>query len=386
MKACGIIVEYNPFHNGHKYHVEQARKLSGAEVVVAVMSGNFLQRGEPAVIDKWLRAQEALQNGVDLVVELPVQWSLQSADYFARGGILLLQALQCESYCFGTDAGDHFDYQAFGQFVVDNQNVINDSFQQLSDPTLTYAQKMTEVFRQIYPELVLTGNQPNHILGLSYAQENAHYPTPMRGLPLTRIGAGYHTTELTSTIASATAIRQAVRQEQSIADVVPKQTAYDLNQYCVSWENYWDLLKYRIVTSSIGELQNIYQMVEGLEYRLKAFVHQATNFAEFVQLIKTKRYTQTRIQRLLCYVLLNLTKEEVETAWQTNYLHVLGFTENGQQYLKEQKKNFSLPLVSKIGKVEEEKYPLAIRSDQVYQMGKPQIVEQNFGKFPIRLS
>lgn len=104
MRSCGIVVEYNPFHNGHRYHAEKARELSGADVVVAVMSGNFLQRGEPAIIDKWARTKTALQNGVDLVVELPFSWAVQSADYFARGSIKLLQALKCDALCFGTDS------------------------------------------------------------------------------------------------------------------------------------------------------------------------------------------------------------------------------------------------------------------------------------------
>ena len=384
MKACGIIVEYNPFHNGHHYHAKKARELSKADIVIAVMSGNFLQRGEPAVIDKWSRANQALQNGVDLVVELPIQWSLQSADYFARGGILLLQALQCDSYCFGTDATMAFDYQAFGKFVVEEKQLIDETFQQLTNPTMTYAQKMTEVYRKIYPELSLTGEQPNHVLGLAYAQENAYYEKPMQSIPLPRIGASYHSQEIANNIASATAIRKAILEGKSIEQVVPSQTASDLAQYQVSWNNYWELLKYRIITSSVDELREIYQMVEGLEYRLKALIHEAITIDEFIQLVKTKRYTRTRIQRLLCYVLLNIQKKDIQFAWKNNYLHVLGFTDKGQRYLKERKTTIDLPILSKIGKKEEEQYPLAIRSDKVYQMGNPLILEQNFGKFPIR--
>ena len=112
MEACGVIVEYNPFHNGHLYHLQQARAQSKAEVVVAVMSGNFLQRGEPAVIDKWKRAEAALANGADLVVELPFEWVVQSADYFAKGAVAILQSLKCTSLCFGTDSAVSIDYQA----------------------------------------------------------------------------------------------------------------------------------------------------------------------------------------------------------------------------------------------------------------------------------
>lgn len=384
MKACGIIVEYNPFHNGHNYHAKKARELSKADVVVAVMSGNFLQRGEPAIIDKWMRANEALQNGVDLVVELPIQWSLQSADYFARGGILLLQALKCESYCFGTDVASEFDYQAFGKFVKENQKTINQTFQQLSNPTMSYAQTMTEVYRELYPQLLLTGEQPNHVLGLTYAQENAQYTNPMTSIPLPRIGASYHSKEIHNEIASATAIRKAIIEGLSVEQVVPQQTTSDLQAYQITWNNYWEFLKYRIIISSVDELREIYQMVEGLEYRLKSLIYEANSFEEFVQAVKTKRYTQTRIQRLLCYVLLNIKTSDIKEAWESNYLHVLGFTENGQRYLKEKKAVIDYPVLSKIGKKEEQAYKLTVRSDKVYQMGNPLILEQNFGKFPIR--
>ena len=116
MKACGLVVEYNPFHHGHQYHVEKARQVTNADVVVAVMSGNFLQRGEPAIIDKWQRAQAALQHGVDLIVELPPAWAVHSADFFASGAIRILQDLQCELLCFGTDTKHPFDYAKFDHF------------------------------------------------------------------------------------------------------------------------------------------------------------------------------------------------------------------------------------------------------------------------------
>ncbi|MEG0373136.1 MAG: nucleotidyltransferase family protein, partial [Enterococcus sp.] len=128
LQSCGIVVEYNPFHNGHKYHAQKARELSGADVVVAVMSGNFLQRGEPAITDKWSRAEAALKNGVDLVVELPFAWAVQSADYFAKGSIKLLQALNCDALCFGTDNQATFDYADYGRFFMEEQTAIEKFF------------------------------------------------------------------------------------------------------------------------------------------------------------------------------------------------------------------------------------------------------------------
>ncbi|MFV0558108.1 MAG: nucleotidyltransferase [Enterococcus sp.] len=383
MKACGIIVEYNPFHNGHAYHAQMARELSGADVVIAVMSGNFLQRGEPAIVDKWQRSQAALTNGVDLVIELPITYALQSADYFAKGSIEILQALGCEGFCFGTDSQEGFDYQKFGDFVASNQATINQTFQQLTDPKLTYPQKMTEVFRKLYPETQLDGQRPNHVLALSYAQQNALYEQPMSIYALARKGAGYHDVTLQENIASATAIRKALAQGEDVSNYLP-QTMKEHLGVQVTWADYWPTLRYKIISSRHEELQEIYQMVDGLEYRLKAEIMQATNFVDYVEQVKSKRYTQTRIQRLLCYVLLNITQKEVEHAWDNNYLHLLGFTSTGQAYLKANKKKLSLPLLAKIGQAELKHCALSVRSDQLYQLGNSAIAEQNFGRFPIQ--
>lgn len=384
MKACGIIVEYNPFHNGHRYHAAKARELTGADVVIAVMSGSFLQRGEPAITDKWSRAEAALANGVDLVFELPLAWSLQSADYFARGAIMILQACGCDSVVFGTDTSDHFDYQAFGTFVANNKDKIDETFQQLNQQQLSYPEQMREVFRQLYPALHLEGTTPNHILALSYAQENAQYPQPMTLIGLPRQQAGYHDTELSSDqIASATAIREALATDKDISAYVPAETAASLQGPRVTWEDLWPLLKYRILSSSATDLQGIYQMVEGLEHRFLQFAAASDSFDEFVAAVKSKRYTMTRIQRLCCYVLLNLRESEIQQQWQQNYLHLLGFTDAGNRYLKEKKKRLDLPLYAKFGREEAKAFPTSFRGDAVYQLGNPQVPEQNFGRIPL---
>lgn len=389
MKACGIIVEYNPFHNGHLYHVEEARKQSNSDVIIAVMSGNFLQRGEPAIVDKWSRADAALKNGVDLVIELPVAWAVQSADYFAQGGVKLLQAMQCESLCFGTDSTEKIDYAAFGQFVVENQALVDKTYQQLKQKQLSYPQQMTAVFRQIYPELALDFTSPNHILGLSYAKENARYSQPMELFPLPRKTAAFHETSITGEIASATAIRQALlaNQQREILATVPSQTAEYLSTMpLISWENYWPLLKYKIISSSVNELREIYQVKEGLEYRLKEAALQAESFVGFMNLVKTKRYTWTRLQRLATYLLINVRQTDIEAVWENSYLRVLGFTQKGRDYLKEKKQAIQLPIISRVSKENSQQLDLDILSGKIYQLGQEKIKEQDFGRFPIHFS
>lgn len=387
MKSCGIIVEYNPFHNGHQYHAQKARELSGADVVIAVMSGNFLQRGEPAIIDKWTRAAEALKHGVDLVIELPFAYAVQSADYFAEGGIKLLQAMQCDSLCFGTDNQGEISYEAFGDFVNTHQVEINQAYQKIKNNGMSYPQQMTEVFRMLHPETNLDFSSPNHILGLSYAKENARYKNPMTLYPLKREQAGYHDLAVYKDFASATAIRKAVFSGEltKIKPVLPKQVLTDLEiQPKVMWESYWPWLKYKLISSTVEELKGIYQMKEGIEYRLKEAAKKADSFSAFMELAKTKRYTWTRLQRLAIYLLVNVRQQEIAAAWSNSYLHVLGFNKNGQDFLNEKKKTFELPVITKISKSTSDQLSLDIRANQIYQLGDKKIAEQSFGRFPLR--
>ncbi|MEY8445983.1 nucleotidyltransferase [Enterococcus ratti] len=380
MNVCGMIVEYNPFHNGHRYHVTTARKQTNAKLVVAVMSGNFLQRGEPAILDKWSRAKAALHNGVDLVIELPVEWSIQSADYFAKGAVRLLQMLNCTHLCFGTEGNSAFNYEYFGTFVQQNQKKIDQEFHRLSDETMNFPQKMTKVFNLLYPQMALDFSSPNHLLGLSYAKENAKYKNSMKLVPITRKNAGYHDEKLTvQGIASATAIRKALAKSRSVDNFVPAVTANSLkNSTLQTWEAYWPFLRYQLLSANLDSLRKIYQMTEGIEVRMKAAAKKAASFDEFVQLVKTKRYTWVRIQRLACYVLLNIYQEELEQQQMQKYINILGFTKAGQAFLKEKK---DLPLFSKIGKKEAKMAHLMLRSDQIYQLGG-QLSEQNFGRKP----
>lgn len=389
MKSCGIIVEYNPFHNGHQYHAQMARKLSGADVVIAVMSGNFLQRGEPAIIDKWLRTKEALNHGIDLVIELPFAYAVQSADYFAKGGIKLLQAIHCDSLCFGTDNQGELSYEAFGTYVNQHQTEIDRVYREIKNNGMSYPQQMMEVFCQLYPETALDSSSPNHILGLSYAKENAGYEKPMKLYPLKREHAGYHDPMIYKDFASATAIRKAVFSSalNQLKTVLPEQVFLDLeNTVTVSWEDYWPLLKYKLISSSIVELREIYQMNEGIEARLQEVAKVSDSFQAFMEQAKTKRYTWTRLQRLATYILMNVRQKEIENLWSHSYLHVLGFTEKGQQFLHEEKKSLKLPLITKVSKNVSSHLALDIRSNQIYQLGNKTILEQSFGRSPIRLS
>ncbi|HCM89906.1 MULTISPECIES: nucleotidyltransferase [Vagococcus] len=389
MKSCGVIVEYNPFHNGHKYHIEQARKKSQADVIVAVMSGNFLQRGEPAVIDKWLRAKEALSNGADLVIELPFAYAVQSADYFTRGGVKILQELKVDSLCFGTDSSKSVDYESFGRFHNENIDRINQKYREIKNNGSNYPQLMTQVYRELYPEWQLDFSSPNHILGMGYAKENAKYDQPMSLYSIQRVGNNYHDTKVShKKFASATSIREKILSDQleNLEDLVPIKTCQDLElNPLASWENAWPYLKYQLTIQTVEELRNCYQMVEGLEYRLKEAALSSENFNEFIQKVKSKRYTWTRIQRLCTYVLLQVKQEDIEQVWENTCIRVLGFTDEGRNFLKNKKKEIACPMVTNINKKNESYLSLDIRAGLLYTMISKSDDHQDYYRAPIYL-
>ncbi|MGX7024346.1 nucleotidyltransferase [Vagococcus hydrophili] len=387
MKSCGVVVEYNPFHNGHKYHLEQAREKSGADVIVAVMSGNFLQRGEPAVIDKWLRTKESLLNGADLVIELPFAYAVQSADYFTRGSVQILQNLKVDSLCFGTDSNECLDYGAFGKFHQENSDKINQKYQEIKNNGSNYPQLMTQVYRELYPEWALDFSSPNHILGMGYAKENASHEKPMMLYPIQRVGNEYHDKEIShDRFASATSIREKVLSGERIdlEKLVPKETLKDLEESeLVYLEKSWSYLKYQLIIQPVEQLRKTYQMVEGLEYRLKEAAISSTNFNEFLQKVKSKRYTWTRIQRLCMYVLLQVTQSEIEGTWNQPYLRVLGFNDQGRQFLKEKKKEITYPVITNINKKNEQLLSLDIKAGRMYSLISQSEKYQDYYQAPI---
>ena len=387
MKSCGVIVEYNPFHNGHRYHLEKAREESKADVVVAVMSGNFLQRGEPAIIDKWVRAEEALKNGADLVIELPFAYAVQSADYFARGGISSLQHLKVDSLCFGTDINTDLDYEAFGLAHMNNKEQINNLYQEIKNNGQSYPQQMTEIYRQILPNWTLDFSSPNHILGMGYAKENAKYDQPMKLIPIKRMGNDYHDQEVTPhQYASATAIRKETLSGNltELSHVLPENMLKTMEAAeLIDWEKAWPLLKYQIITSPVSDLKEIYQMVEGLEYRFKEAATKSSTFDEFVENVKSKRYTWTRIQRLCVYVLVQVKNHDIKSVWENNYIRVLGFNGVGRQFLKERKKELDVPLITNINKKNDSLLNLEINAGRVYSLLLNKYQEQDYYKMPI---
>ena len=344
MKACGIIAEYNPFHKGHHYQIEQIRKQTDADVIVVAMSGNFVQRGEPAIENKWHRAQMALENGADLIIELPTLSSTQATDWFAAGGVGILLAAKCQEIAFGVE-DIRIDYQVAFKEWNSLQRQMKEHVTNEEMKSLTYASRLTLIAKESFGEnspLYRLMQQPNQQLGFAYVKEILFRKLPMDYLTIERKGNGHLDAKIQEEqFASGTALRKQlvkVERNHQLYAQLPYLEEVSSNEYRNNWEQYWMLLKYQIERSSLEELRTIYQMDEGMEYRFKKCLPQANSFHEFIQLLKNKRWTWARLQRLCIYVLLGITNEQVtqyfESIREPQEVTVLGFTKIGREYLK----------------------------------------------------
>lgn len=359
MIKTGIIAEFNPFHNGHKYLLDQ---IDGLKIVA--MSGNFVQRGEPAIIDKWTRAQMALDSGADLVVELPFLVAVQSADYFAQGAVDILAQLGIDRLTFGTE--EVRDYQRLADIYGEKSHEMSAYLSSLPKE-LTYPQK-TQLMWEKYTGIAFSGDTPNHILGLAYAKSSAGKNIKL--CPIQRKGAGYHSDSKSEVIASATAIRQHIGDADFVEKSMP-QADWMLAAPQVFWDDYFDLLKYQILTNP--DLTSIFQVNDEMASRLKEAIMTAQSVEALVEKVATKRYTKARVRRMLTYVLVQARENTLPQS-----IHVLGFSQKGQDYLKSIKKSVSL--ISRIGASPWD--ILTQQADTVYQMGNEKVAEQTFGRFP----
>lgn len=392
MKACGVIAEYNPFHKGHAYQIEELRAKSDADLVIAVMSGNFLQRGEPAFLDKWTRTQMALAGGVDLVIELPVLWSVQPADYFADGAMRIFKALNIDYLSFGVEEGNAADFLEAATFMIENEAQIDQELEDDNQMNLPYAKKMKNILLSIDPEFPLNLQPPNVQLGLSYQKEliKKGIAKQVQVIPIKRKGAGYREETIMSQtkIASGTALRRAIFQEKSIQRYIPGRSYFYMEEQLqkkVSWNHYFPYLKYQLLIQSKADLRDIYQMTEGLENRLKSAIHESNHFDEFMGKVKTKRYTQTRLQRLFTYVLLNIRKEAVDTARRNQIpIRLLGFNSKGQAYLNQEKDSIREFLISNVNQQTKLQLKNEIQAGHIYQLGNQFIKKQDFTRMPIK--
>jgi len=366
MKACGLIVEYNPFHNGHYYHIKKAKKTSNADCIIAVMSGNFLQRGEPAIIDKFSRAKAALISGADIVLELPYVYAVQNSDHFAEGAVQTLHAIGVSSICFGSESGDINHFIKSYHIFRDKAAIYKMTLKQWLDGGFSFP----EASMHAYEAIGLTTSQfdlsqPNNILGYSYVKAILSHGFDIEPLTIKRHNNHYHQQEVTDRIASATSIRKELFSENEemtakAAAALPEATIEQLRKYKEqtghwhNWEHYFPLLNYQVQTMSSEDMKKIHGVTEGLEQRVKKTAKTAETMQAWIEEIKTKRYTWTRIQRMFVHILTNTKKTDLEpylySSEKMPYIRLLGMTKTGQHYLNGIKKDLDIPIITALSR------------------------------------
>ena len=354
MRAVGLVTEYNPFHNGHLHHLRESLRVTGAEASVTVMSGHFLQRGEPAMVNKWVRTEMALAAGVDLVFELPFAFACNSAPHFAMGAVQTLDTLGVvDSLCFGSEAGDLAQLNKVATVLVERQEEIESLTAARLRDGVNYPVARSEVLVGLLPEIpaeIL--NSPNNILGIEYLK--ALYRTNSRIQPYTikRLGAGYHDTDVKAQIASATGIRRMIAAGEEIESLLPKPCRKVLDEALragrsLDKERLFVALQSQMLQES-ETLNEIYLVDDGIDRRLNLAALKAASFDELVSGIKSRQWTLTRIQRILMYVLLQVKAVEMKAFIQTGplYLRLLGSSERGRKILARARRRKKLPIIA----------------------------------------
>ncbi len=336
MKKIGIIAEYNPFHNGHLYQIQKIKELYPNSTILCVMSGNFVERGEVSIINKWDKTSLALQNGIDLVIELPFPFACQSADLFCKGAIQILHALKVDAIVFGSESGDLPYLKRLAH--LQTKHIYQELVKALLEEGASYASATREAFEAFGYQKELG---PNDTLGIGYLRELRKLKSKIEAIVIQRTN-DYHSKEVNGSIISATAIRNLLKEKKDVSSYIP----YDISPMKLHFnEDYFPLLKYRILTED--NLKRFQTVEEGIENRIKKQILNANSFEELITLLKTKRYTMHRIRRMLIHILVGFTKEEARNMKDISYIRILGFNEKGKKYLKEAKKECTVPILSK---------------------------------------
>lgn len=365
----GIIAEYNIFHNGHKYQIDSIKKEGDA--VVAVMSGSFVQRGDVAVTDKWTRTKTALICGADLVIELPVCCALNAAPNFASGGIGILNTLGVvDSICFGSESGNIDEIQTAAELMENESIEVSQRVKALVSKGLSYPAALSEAYKNIIDPCILS--EPNNILAVEYMRALLRSGSTIKPVTVKRYASGHHDTNITNNIASASKLREMLKNGEDISSYIPYPSA-ELGKnipFDISALNSAVISKLRTMNSD--SLKNISEVSEGLENRLLQCAAQSDSFEGIVKLTKNKRYTESKIRRIVLAALINFTKDIYSPMPQ--YIRVLGMNKTGMSILKAAKEKCSVPIITKTADYKGDSTQLAldIRSTDIAVLCSPQ--------------
>lgn len=362
MKIIGIICEYNPFHNGHLYHLEKIKEMFRDSLIILVISPTFTQRGEISLLTKWQKTEIALSYHVDLVIELPFPFATQSADTFAKGAVDILNYLKCDYLVFGSESNQVEELVKIAKIVTDNQEyetLVKGYMQEGNN----YPTALSKALKDI-TNVNLT--KPNDLLGLSYIKEIIRLSSKMEPITIKRTN-DYHAKDLDQEITSATSIRNGLIEKKDISKFIPLLTLKHLPQNLHFLDIYFQLLKFQII-SHLDELDKIQTVDEGLDKRIKKYIFKSNSLAELIGYLKTKRYTYNRLNRMFIHILCNFTKEKSNNFKEIEYLRVLGFNKRGQSYLKKIKKEINIPIITNYSSLKNEMLEYEFKITSIYIM------------------
>ncbi|MEA4973209.1 hypothetical protein SDC9_72565 [bioreactor metagenome] len=357
--AVAIVAEYNPFHNGHKFHIEAAKKETGADFVFVVMSSSFIQRGDCAVYDKWVRTKAALLGGADIVIELPVIYSTSSAENFARGAIRIIESTGiADKIAFGVETDNLDLLKATASILSSPPAEFTDTLKKALDKGLSFPSARAEAISLINNNYADILNSPNNILAVEYLKALELFNSGVQPCLIHRTSSEYNSEEISGDISSATAIRKALKENriELVKHTVPSE-CFDLYSHAspLFADDFSDALGYVLRTMSSEEISNISGISEGLENRILKTVGEYYEISDICSALKTKRYTYTRIMRTLFHILLGITKEH-EVMFSSEkfepYIRVLGFRKSAEPLIKELSHKASAPIIMNINKDE----------------------------------
>ena len=362
MKIVGLIAEYNPFHNGHQYHIEKAREITSADAVIVVMSGNFVQRGIPAIMPKHLRTEAALKGGASVVIELPVCYATGSAEYFAYGAVSIFEKLGCiDSICFGSECGNIEVLQDLAKIIHDEPKQYKESLslylRQGDSFPLARQKAMKDFLKSNVADSILC--EPNNILGIEYLKALYRLDSKIKPYTIQRVGSHYHDDYLQKSYSSASAIRNVMSQtmeldEFDIENQMPTSCASLIKEaygqrYPIYANDFSLLLKYKLLTENKKSLMEYADVSEELANRILNRLNDYVSFEQFCELLKTKEMTYARISRALIHILLDIKNEDLS---EIAYARVLGFRDDDSEVLSQIKRHATISLVTKLPSVE----------------------------------
>ncbi|MCC0651663.1 nucleotidyltransferase [Clostridioides sp. ES-S-0005-03] len=377
MNILGLIVEYNPFHNGHIYHLSKSIEKTNATHTVAIMSGNFLQRGEPALFDKYTRAKIAVENGVDLVIELPTMFACQSAEIFSHGAITILNSLNCiSSVCFGSEEGNTDILYSIAEILANEPKEFKLLLKKyLDDGMLFPVARANSLFDYIHQyenndlsqkttkeQLLKILNSSNNILGIEYIKNLINLNSNIKPFTISRVQSEYNSKEINNSICSATAIRTSLKENCNISQlkkVIPEKTYSILNEkidnkfFPMFDELFFDTLK-TIILRDISNLKDYFEVNEGIENKIYKDIFTSNSLYELQLSIKSKRYTLTKIKRTLNNILLGIKKSDIHLVKDIDivpYIRILAFNDKGREVLKEIKNKSNIDIINKFSNI-----------------------------------